>query len=526
MEEQQLIEQTIVKSKKGSTCILDVTGEEAKEFFLKSSSYCNFDLPIYFDFTKLLKLTSKHLNNKSINSCLKSENYIDEQGDSKTKTLKPLNYEKVNYKLINNKDGKYAWRPFQLINPLLYVDLVHQITKTDNWVFVVNRFNQYKEESVVDCLSIPVISNSDESDKATSIYNWWHNLEQKSIELALDYEYLFQTDITDCYGSIYTHSIAWALNTKELSKKKRKRNQLLGNYIDGSISDMSYGQTNGIPQGSTLMDFVAEMVLGYADILLTEKIKKDNLNDFKILRYRDDYRIFSNSPQTAELIAKHLTEVLSDLGLKLNNQKTNISNEVVIDSIKKDKTYWVANKRTPKSFQKKLYAIYLLSQKHPNSGTIVVELNNFLESILKINDFKEDVNVITSILIDLTIKNPRIYPVSTAILSKLLSFLNCDIDKQELIKRIEFKYSRIPNTGLLELWLQRICIKADFKIDFKEPLCSLLTNNPIEIWNVVWLNEETREIIKNTSIIDEIKLKDLPIIIEKSEVELFKIQES
>jgi len=463
MEEEQLVH-FIVAPKTGSSCILDVTALEVKEFFLKNSSYCNFDLPIYFDFTKLIDATSKHLKGKHINDCVVSENYVNNVGDEKTRLLKPFNYEKVNYKLINNKDGKYAWRPFQLIHPVLYVDLVHNITHDENWDYIVKRFTQFKEEGVVECLSIPVISNNDESDKAASIYNWWHNLEQKSIELALDYEYLFQTDVTDCYGSIYTHSIAWALHGKELSKKRRKRNQLLGNDIDGTISDMSYGQTNGIPQGSTLMDFVAEMVLGYADLLLTKKIENEKLDDFKILRDRDDYRIFSNNPQTAQLIAKHLTVVLSDLGLKLNNQKTSISNEVVIDSIKKDKTYWIANKRTPKSFQKKLYTIYLLSQKHPNSGTVVVELNNYLESLLKIDCFIEDVNVIISILIDMTIKNPRVFPVATGIMSKLLSFVDSDIDKQKLIKRIETKYSRIPNTGLLELWLQRICIKANFII--------------------------------------------------------------
>ena len=35
---------------------------------------------------------------------------------------------------------------------------------------------------------------------------------------------------------------------------------------------MRYGQTNGIPQGSVLMDFISEMVLGYIDKLLEEKI--------------------------------------------------------------------------------------------------------------------------------------------------------------------------------------------------------------------------------------------------------------
>ncbi len=37
-------------------------------------------------------------------------------------------FNNVNYKLITNKDGKYSWRPFQLIHPALYVNLVNNIT--------------------------------------------------------------------------------------------------------------------------------------------------------------------------------------------------------------------------------------------------------------------------------------------------------------------------------------------------------------------------------------------------------------
>ena len=60
---------------------------------------------------------------------------------------------------------------------------------------------------------------------------------------------------------------------------------------------MNYGQTNGIPQGSVLTDFIAEIVLGYIDSKLSERIRKEigSIN-YKIIRYRDDYRIFTNEP--------------------------------------------------------------------------------------------------------------------------------------------------------------------------------------------------------------------------------------
>ena len=45
------------------------------------------------------------------------------------------------------------------------------------------------------------------------------------------------------------------------------------------------------------MDLIAEMVLGYADEQLTEKLTEQKIENYKILRYRDDYRIFANSLQ-------------------------------------------------------------------------------------------------------------------------------------------------------------------------------------------------------------------------------------
>ena len=76
-----------------------------------------------------------------------------------------------------------------------------------------------------------------------------------------------KTDITDCYGSVYTHSLAWAINGKKAAKANSKKPHkdkadLLGDRVDGLLRDMSNGQTNGIPQGSVLMDFVAKIVLG------------------------------------------------------------------------------------------------------------------------------------------------------------------------------------------------------------------------------------------------------------------------
>jgi hypothetical protein len=252
--------------------ILDLTDSEARTFLLNPKSYCKIDLPPYIVFNDLIDGVHKALDGKKLS-------------DLTNKRKKPRDYDDVNYTILDNKDGKYAWRPLQLIHPALYVSLVHAITEKSNWKLIRDRFKKFAANEKLHCMSIPVVPSSDEKDRAAQVSHWWHEVEQRSISLSLDYHYLIETDITDCYGAIYTHSIAWALHTKNEAKKNRTDQNLIGNVIDRHIQDMRHGQTNDIPQGSMLMDFIAEMVLGLADIELSECLQNFK-EDYQILRYR------------------------------------------------------------------------------------------------------------------------------------------------------------------------------------------------------------------------------------------------
>ena len=95
---------------------------------------------------------------------------------------------------------------------------------------------------------------------------------------------------------------------------------------------MQHGQTNGIPQGSTLSDFIAEMVLAYADKELDNKLNSEGITNFHIVRYRDDYRIFCNSKEETERIVFLLQEVLSELNFQLNVKKTYLTEEIISEA--------------------------------------------------------------------------------------------------------------------------------------------------------------------------------------------------
>ena len=504
--------------------ILDLSDSEACDFFMEHENYCNLALPPYIRFEKMLK---------NIHSVLKNKNLSDFQSQSH----KPKEEDKVNYTIIHNKDGKYAWRPIQLIHPALYMSLVHNITKKEHWDDIRQKFKEFKENSRIKCMSIPVVPSKSKKTKAEQILNWWNQVEQQSITMSLDYEYLTQIDISNCYGSIYTHSISWALHDKDEikkdcnsnSKKDCNRNSnsnsnskiLIGNIIDKHLRDMLYGQTNGIPQGSVLMDFIAEMVLGHIDCELTKKIKDNNIKNYDIIRYRDDYRIFTNRLIDGEKIVKIISEILIDFRMSLNPNKTKTTNQVIRGSIKPDKLYWMQQKQSMSSLQKHLMLIHSLSIKFPNSGSLTTALTKFYDTIKKRKTIQY-VHQLISIIVGIAYHNPKTYYISAPIISQLIKYTK-KVERKNIIEKIKTKFKTIPNTGHLDIWLQRMAIGCDENISFDEPICKIVADkNNESIWNSNWLKKPFKSKINDKLIVDEAKLEALrskPI--ERKEFEIF-----
>lgn len=90
------------------------------------------------------------------------------------------------------------------------------------------------------------------------------------------------------------------------------------------------------------------------------------------------------------------------------------------------------------------------------------------------------------------------------------------------VVKIGKKFEKIPNTNIMQLWLQRI--KADFLLSEEshiEPLCLIVLNRPTTIWNSEWVTNTIRRLVDQASIVDRVKLASLPHVISLSEVELF-----
>lgn len=504
--------------------ILDFDNSVAKRFFLQRENYSNVDLPSYFDFSIALDALSKTIS---------SPNLMEVCVGSSLTQLKKL--DDINHKFVADKDGKFSWRQFQLIHPAIYVSLVNLLTEKDNWSFIQNRFREFQKDNRIECASIPIQQMEGKGKKESQILTWWAEIEQRSIELSLDYEYVLYADIANCYDSIYTHSIMWALHGKAESKTAKnggKLNDFLGNQIDNVIQSMAYGQTNGLPQGSVLMDFIAEMILGYIDLCLSMKIRE--IFEFKILRYRDDFKIFAHTATDAEIVLKELSEVLIGLGLRLNSRKTIASTDIIKNALKPGKSYLlrypilIRNTKTgglaeaeEENVSKRLLALHSFTLDYPNDSALLMELGYVFK--MDLSNLK-NVYVVVALLSEIALKNPKTYPVVVGILSKIFdpeskNITHSNID--ELIQKIIRKFSRVPSISWLEVWLQRLIYPHRINFKYKELLCHVAANRNATLWNSCWLNDDIKKLMKNIDIVNREEFSTLDYIIPESEITLF-----
>lgn len=499
--------------------ILELTHKEALIFFMEAENYCSLSLPAYFNFQPILDYCKKTVGKSTLDSCLK------------TQKVYPSYFDGVNYKMLINKDGRYAFRPLQIANPFLYYLLVRDITTKFNWNKITNRFQEFKNDHI-EVSSIPRLKG--EKDKTlvgATISNWWEDFEQRTIELSIQYKYMFTTDITNCYSSIYTHTISWAIEGKDVAKANRGKTSSLGNTIDTYIQGMQYGQTNGIPQGSALFDFIAEIILGYADKMLTDELQKENISKYKIIRYRDDYRVFSNIKEEIEKISLVLQNVLAELNFQMNASKTRLSENIVEDAIKADKLYYITNIPAYRklnslfaSFQKELYYILSIAKRYPNSGTISKLLNNITIRIEKRKSIKENILVLVAILVEIAILSPKVHQLVLACISNLISRIKFNEEKKAIVDQVRTKLNYLPNIGHIQIWLQRITYKLDIETGgnlYQEPLCQLVEGNAVDLWNLDWLKDGLKAGLPILQVCDTKKRDSMVPFIEVNEISIF-----
>ncbi len=358
--------------------VLSLSYKDALDYFMSAPNYSTLELPEYLDMTSILKHVRKTIGAKTIEDCVECNS---------------ISTEALNYTMNLNKDGKYAIRPIALVNPYIYYFFAREVCSEDNWNYLKAWFKAVQQPAVTAC-SLPVIAEEKEAfHNSTTILNWWSNFEQASLELSLEYPYMFISDIRNCYGSINVNLISEALNDPiNLQMNKQRKNFDQKRFVANVSKLLHYYQGNmlvGLPQGCVLSDFVAEILLAYADMLLCKEVQVRGIQcKYKVLRYRDDYLIFCEDKEALTELSYILQSVLRRLGFEMNSQKTQTTDDLISNSIKGDKLAYIYN--TPifnkkgcdfDGIQKHLLFIYQFGKEIPNSGQLKTLLSDLSQRI-------------------------------------------------------------------------------------------------------------------------------------------------
>lgn len=519
--------------------VLSLDSKDAMDFFLKSEQYHGFELPEYFVFDELLQNVKRIVEDTPYEECLQNG-------------ISPENLSNVNLDILLNKDGHYAVRPIVLANPFLYYFLVREICNESSWILIKKLFEKFQVPHITSC-AIPVIPKGTEPfHKSTTIINWWNSMEQRSIELSLEFRYMFVTDITNCYGSVNPQAFDWAFSLKDTRFENGNKNSISKN-IQKYLRAFQQGRNIGIPQGSAIFDFIGEIILGYSDLLLHEAIHKAGIsNPYEIIRYRDDYRIFCNDKDVLEKISYILQHVLESLNFRMNSKKTKISESIVTDSIKADKLAYIYN--TPifnkkgvdfDSFEKHLLYIRMFAQQYPDSGSIKTMLSDIdkrIEDWLKPQTREvetinlEDVNntiekktetyqrklvggsvrAMSAVCVQIALENVGCCHYALRVLSRMVDSLKDEHEKWDIIDKVYAKLCNQPNSDYNQLWLQNITYQKDKKngtSPYNIRLCKVVMGEDVELWNNKWLKKELTSNVNIRVIVDKDALKKVTPII-------------
>jgi len=127
-----------------------------------------------------------------------------------------------------------------------------------------------------------------------------------------------KVDITNFYGSIYTHAIPWSVHGVEAAKAKQQDGTDWANLLDIELRRARRKETTGISIGPGTSAIVGEIMLSTVDAQLRK------LNH-RFLRFIDDYFFVGSSRDEAEDFVRHLRDALAVLKLAVHPGKTKIT---------------------------------------------------------------------------------------------------------------------------------------------------------------------------------------------------------
>jgi len=186
----------------------------------------------------------------------------------------------------------------------------------ENWPKLIEHFKKYTSKNPYKVSKIHIRKMDDKDCLFEMNYEGEDDETVDDADLLIGSKFLVNADISNCFPSIYTHSIPWALAGK-LNAKAANSNKWF-QKIDKATRNIKNQETNGILIGPHSSNLIAEIVLVVVDEALIKK-------DYKFIRHVDDYSCFCESYEKAQQFLIDLSKLLKEFELTLNHKKTRVS---------------------------------------------------------------------------------------------------------------------------------------------------------------------------------------------------------
>jgi len=172
-------------------------------------------------------------------------------------------------------------------------------------------------------------------ERFSNVFKFYESPEHLDCER--EFQHLTKLDVSACFDSVYTHSIAWAIYGKDFAKTKiAPILKAFPGRFDSLMQQLNYNETNGILIGPEVSRIFTEIILQAVDVEVCNNLRNRGLKhkeDFRVYRYVDDFFVFHNNAETCHQIKIALQESLKTYKLSLNKGKEETLSRPIITSI-------------------------------------------------------------------------------------------------------------------------------------------------------------------------------------------------
>ncbi|PHP18867.1 Reverse transcriptase (RNA-dependent DNA polymerase) [Sphingobium sp. YR657] len=144
------------------------------------------------------------------------------------------------------------------------------------------------------------------------------------LHLEKKYQFFRSLDVSKCFGSIYTHTLYWAVSDVQTAKDSTN-SAGFANEFDRLMQSMNYNETNGICVGPEISRIFAEIIFAEIDRRVIRSLSQRDISfrtDYEFRRYVDDYYVFAQDEITADRVTAAIQTNLKEFNLHLNEAKT------------------------------------------------------------------------------------------------------------------------------------------------------------------------------------------------------------